>query len=701
MRFIINSFLTVIIFFSINLHAADSGWLTEKNNSHAAVRLLSSAPINGHIELLLDIKLAQGWKTYWRSPGEGGIAPEIKWQSPVEASQWFWPTPHRFDVAGISTQGYSGDVSLPIELKVSESLKSLAGVLTLSTCSNVCVLTDYPFELDLTQSAPGDFAWLFNQAKGTVPAEKGLVEQATVGFTGNQLVINLNKTNELSWQQPELFIDYPEGTALSVPKINSSAQTLTAIIDVTDDWGDSAPDLSGETLSFVVVDHGVSQQIKQQITPHGGNVIQINTSTSSLAAIPLWQMVAFALLGGLILNLMPCVLPVLAMKLGSILYVPQGQQQTIRRQFLLSSSGILASFWLLALFMTLLRAGQQVIGWGIQFQNPWFIGFMVLVTALFSANLLGLFEINLGSKTNTRLATLGGQGNAGHFWQGVFATLLATPCSAPFLGTAVAFALAAPIAELWLIFTALGIGMSLPWLLIAAFPAVARLLPKPGRWMNILRAVLGAMMLISCLWLISLMSAHIGYIYSLIIAIILLLVLLIFIAKHYGYRVAAMTFLLFSLLAAGFAWSTYSDNSATNRSLVRDSINWQPLTQAAIDQALSENKRVFVDVTADWCVTCKANKYNVLLRDDVQQALSAPDVVALRGDWTKPSAEINQFLQQRGQVAVPFNQIYGTAIKEGKILSTLLDREELLSVLNQASTLNQVSTTNQAQGAEK
>lgn len=146
--------------------------VNRKNNSHAAVRLLSSAPINGHIELLLDIKLAQGWKTYWRSPGEGGIAPEIKWQSPVEASQWFWPTPHRFDVAGISTQGYSGDVSLPIELKVSESLKSLAGVLTLSTCSNVCVLTDYPFELDLTQSAPADFAWLFNQAKGTVPAEK-------------------------------------------------------------------------------------------------------------------------------------------------------------------------------------------------------------------------------------------------------------------------------------------------------------------------------------------------------------------------------------------------------------------------------------------------------------------------------------------------------------------------------------------------
>lgn len=205
-------------------------------------------------------------------------------------------------------------------------------------------------------------------------------------------------------------------------------------------------------------------------------------------------------------------------------------------------SAIFAFFFRdLSLFLAISVINDPVARWatscwmGIQFQNPWFIGFMVLVTALFTANLFGLFEIHLGSKASTRLATAGGQGNSGHFWQGVFATLLATPCSAPFLGTAVAFALAAPIGELWLVFTALGIGMSLPWLLIAAFPAISRLLPKPGAWMSKLRVVLGVMMLLSCLWLISLLIPHFGEMAALAIVIVFLLLLVVFIGKNSVY----------------------------------------------------------------------------------------------------------------------------------------------------------------------
>ncbi|WP_368920574.1 protein-disulfide reductase DsbD family protein, partial [Providencia vermicola] len=502
----------------------------------------------------------------------------------------------------------------------------------------------------------------------------------TVGFTGDKLVIELQKASGEPWRHNAgIFTDTPEGTTLGVPKVSVADGKLTATIDVSDDWGDKAPDLTGKNISFVVTEGELSQQIDVPATPFSGVINQGNSGQ----AIPLWQILAFALLGGLILNLMPCVLPVLAMKLGSVLMVPQGEQKTIRRQFLLSSSGILVSFWLLALLMTLLRVGQQAVGWGIQFQNPWFIGFMVLITGIFTANLFGLFEIHLGSKANTRLATAGGQGNRGHFWQGVFATLLATPCSAPFLGTAVAFALAAPIEELWLVFTALGLGMSLPWLLIAAFPAISRLLPKPGAWMNKLRIILGMMMLLSCLWLISLLIPHFGEIAALIIAIVFLLLLVAFIWKKYSLRAASVAFVLFALLAAGFAWVTMEQTTGS-RNIVQDNVNWQPLSEEAITQALSENKRVFIDVTADWCVTCKANKYNVLLRDDVQQLLNEPDVVALRGDWTKPSPEITAFLQKRGQVAVPFNQIYGPKLAEGEILSTILDRDVLLSIMNEA-----------------
>ena len=351
------------------------------------------------------------------------------------------------------------------------------------------------------------------------------------------------------------------------------------------------------------------------------------------AGLPLWQVILMALAGGLILNLMPCVLPVLGMKLGSILLVEEKNRQQIRRQFLASVGGILLSFMALALLMTVLRLSNQALGWGIQFQNPWFIGAMALVMLVFSASLFGLFEFRLPSSMTTRLATYGGNGLAGHFWQGAFATLLATPCSAPFLGTAVAVALTASLPVLWGLFFALGVGMSLPWLLVALRPGLALRLPKPGRWMNGLRRLLGLMMLGSALWLATLLLPHLGF---------------------------------------------------TSQSAAKESVHWQPLSEQAITDALAQNKRVFIDVTADWCITCKVNKYNVLNTDAVQAALQQPDVVTLRGDWTLPSDDITAFLTSRGQVAVPYNQIYGPGLPEGQALPTLLTRDGLLNMLTAA-----------------
>ena len=401
------------------------------------------------------------------------------------------------------------------------------------------------------------------------------------------------------------------------------------------------------------------------------------------AAFPLWQAVLMALAGGLILNLMPCVLPVLGIKLGSILQVEHRDRRSVRLQFLASSLGIVASFMALALLMTLLRLGNHALGWGIQFQNPWFIGFMVLVTLLFSANLFGLFHLRLSSDLNTSLATHNGQGLSGHFWQGAFATLLATPCSAPFLGTAVAFALAASLPVLWGMFIALGIGMSLPWLLIAAWPSLALRLPRPGRWMNTVKLAMGLLMLASSLWLLSLLSNHIGVQATLWLGALALLALLLAVWRQQGARLAAKL-AAGTLVLAGVALLAGSLTAGLWRQPLQDRVQWQPLSEQAITEALAQHKRVFVDVTADWCVTCKANKFNVLLRDDVQRALSADDVVALRGDWSRPSADISAFLQKRGSVAVPFNQIYGPGSPEGEVLSPLLTRDAVLQTLSHA-----------------
>ncbi|RSK66451.1 DUF255 domain-containing protein [Enterobacter huaxiensis] len=645
--------------------AADSGWLRAADNQHASVRLRAQTENSGETRLLLDVALQKGWKTYWRSPGEGGIAPAIRWHQPVEAT-WRWPTPERFDVAGITTQGYHGDVSFPIILhgKVPERLD---GVLTLSTCSNVCVLTDYPFSLDLTSSTGGDFDYAYSRAMGTLPLSSGLTSSLSARYAAGKLTVTAQRN--AGWQEPSLFIDGMDDVDFGKPAFSVRDGSLVATVPVTDSWGEAAPNLSGKQLSLVLADSGQAQESSLTIG-----------QSAPAPAFSLGWVLLMALAGGLILNVMPCVLPVLAMKLGTLMQTERQARGQVRRQFLASVSGIVASFLALALMMTMLRLGNQALGWGIQFQNPWFIGAMALVMVLFSASLLGLFEIRLPSGTSTFLATRGGNGLAGHFWQGAFATLLATPCTAPFLGTAVSVALAAPLPLLWGIFFAMGIGMSLPWLLVAAWPGLAQKLPRPGRWMNVVRVALGLMMLGSSLWLLSLLGVHIGILPIITLGVVLILALLLATAWRYRWQTALRAGAL-ALVAAGavaFVTASGGENSRHDR------VNWQPLSEQAIARAQAENKRVFVDVTADWCVTCKANKYNVLLREDVQDALSAPDVVALRGDWSRPSASISQFLTTRGSAAVPFNQIYGPGLPQGHVLPALLSRDAVLTALSDA-----------------
>lgn len=527
----------------------------------------------------------------------------------------------------------------------------LKGTLRLSTCSNVCILTDFPFTLTVDGRAPADFDFAWAKAMSTLPQQLPAETRVELGYQHNQLQLRAERAE--GWQSPALFIDALEGAEFGKPALEVEGNTLIARVPVSDGWQGDAPDLRGQSLGLLLTSGELAWQGEGTI---GAPLALPNQSHS------LFWLLGAALLGGLILNLMPCVLPVLALKLGTVLQHQDREQGTVRKQFLAASAGIIASFWVLAAMSSLLRATQGAVGWGIQFQSAGFIGLMVLVTLLFCANLLGLFEIRLPSALSTRLATSGGNGLGGHFLQGSFATLLATPCSAPFLGTAVAFALAAPLGQLWLIFTALGIGMSLPWLLVAALPRLALWLPKPGRWMNHLRILLGLMMLGSSLWLTSLLDNHLGTYATGWLMVAMLLALLIGIIWRYGIRGFTLAIALAALIGSPLL---LSGAFIAQGSASVDKVVWQPLSERAITDALAQNKRVFIDVTADWCVTCKANKYNVLLRDEVQQALSAPDVVALRGDWSKPSDTIAAFLRKRGAAAVPFNQIYGPELPQG------------------------------------
>lgn len=602
--------------------ATESSWLRSPENEHTSVLLRADTSSTGETRLLLDVKLDNGWKTYWRSPGEGGIAPSIEWKSEMPKEvEWFWPTPSRFDVAGITTQGYHDTVTFPVVLHVT-SPERIAGVLTLPVCSNVCLLTDYPFAVDVS-SQDTTFAHDYAQAMGKIPLSRGVADSLSAGYRPGELVITATRAD--GWSSPDVYLDAVDDASFGKPQMQIDGEKLIASVPVTGNWGEDSPDLTGQQVTLVIASSGVAQESTLTIMPA--------TTKIAESALPLWQVALMALAGGFILNMMPCVLPVLGMKLGSILLVEEKNRQQIRRQFMVSVAGILTSFMVLAALMTLLRLTNRTLGWGIQFQSPWFIGLMALIMLIFSASLFGLFEFRLPSALTTRLATFGGNGMSGHFWQGAFATLMATPCSAPFLGTAVAVALTASLPTLWGLFFALGVGMSLPWLLVALRPGLALCLPRPGRWMNILRQVFGLMMLGSVFWLATLLLPHLG---------------------------------------------------VTPHSVAKEQVVWQPLSEQAIQDALAQHKRIFIDVTADWCITCKLNKYNVLQKEEVKKALQEVDVVALRGDWTLPSDAITQFLKARGQVAVPYNQVYGPGLADGQSLPTLLTQESVLQTLNKA-----------------
>lgn len=662
--------------------AADSGWMESPQNDHAQIRLQAEKD-HDQIHVLLTIDLAPNWKTYWRSPGEGGVAPSILWQDRVKA-QWFWPVPSRFDISGLTTQGYHNHVIIPMVIKRND-LDVLAGKLTLSTCSNVCMLTDYSFRLDFNQPADPDFASNFAQAMRAIPDDKGVSEHLAAYADGGTLHIQAERKG--GWNKPDIFIDpLKNGVTPGKPDFSINGNLLNISVPVTDEWGDAPGDLTGETLSFVLTNDGKAQQSEILLADKPSLHVRPGAGTKP-SSPALWTILLFALAGGLILNLMPCVLPVLGMKLGAVLHAGADKNK-IRVRFLATTAGIICSFAILATGMTVLKLSNAALGWGIQFQNVWFIGLMVLVTFIFSLNFFGLFELLLPSGVVNRMATAGGSGVLGSFCEGIFATLLATPCTAPFLGTAVAFALAAPLPQLWLVFLILGIGMSLPWLAISAFPQVAKILPRPGKWMNSLRSMLGLLMFGSSIWLVSLLRGHVGIIPATGLSIAMsLLVIATLIPRgelsKWGKGVVVTALGIFIGLQIGFLQNDKNENETQGHQRTGQ-IHWQPLSEDAIASALAQHKRVFIDITADWCVTCKVNEHRALSQPEVIAALNQPDVVALRGDWSQPSDAIAQFLHRRNSFAIPFNQVYGPAEANGKVLPPLLNVQTVIHSLDEA-----------------
>lgn len=409
-------------------------------------------------------------------------------------------------------------------------------------------------------------------------------------------------------------------------------------------------------------------------------------------------MLLLAAVGGLILNAMPCVLPVLSLKVfGLVRSAGHGRAEVVRGA-LATAAGILASFLALAIAAIAAKAAGAAVGWGIQFQRPGFVAFLAVVVVLFCLNLWGLFEIPLPQ----RLARLGGsgprEGLAGHFASGLFATLMATPCSAPFLGTAIGFALAQEAPAILAIFTTVGFGMALPYLLLAAAPGTARFLPRPGAWMDTLRGMMGFLLAAAAVWLFFVLSSQISLERLATIQLGLLTLALFLWLRHRhmqsgnpraGWRLIAESGVIAAVaFTVGIAAISPTTGSRADSRLAAEAarglIPWEPWDRARAESLSTGGKLVFVDVTADWCFTCKVNERLVLETPEVSGAFAEHGVVPMKADWTNRNDEIGKFLAEHGRYGIPFYLLYRPG-QEPRVFSELLNKDGLIEEVRAAA----------------
>jgi len=696
--------------------AADPGASDWVETEQTRVRLIAARPTagDGAARLGLEFELKPGWKIYWRSPGDAGFPPSLEWQGSANLKQakLDWPAPERFSVLGLETLGYKKQVVFPItaEPETGGRAMDLKAQLRYLVCDEICI--PYGAELALNLPAgtadPGPFAHTISRYAAKVPgdgARHGL-ELLSLGTwkTENGAMLRLQVRSQTPLSEPDVFMEGPAGLNYGKPKVLLSTTGTDAWLDVPVGGFDALEDGDNATLvrrSFTatLVDGArgaVATLTAVDAAPDAPAATSAGTAEPKTEMPTLALMLMFAVLGGLILNLMPCVLPVLSLKMLSLVKHGGGNPRDVRLGFLASAAGIVSTFLVLALSLVALRAGGTVIGWGIQFQQPWFLTLLVLLVTLFACNLWGFFEVRLPSFVSDlgeHAAHVHGLG--GHFLQGAFATLLATPCTAPFLGTAVGFALAGSSVDILMIFAALGIGLALPYLAVAALPALATWLPRPGAWMVRVKAVLGVLLAGTGVWLVFVLAGVTGWQGAGVVAGAAMIASGVLFAAHRidgpGLKLSAPGLALIAAVALSApAWTETGIRAGTAGAGPGESAAlkalWRPFELASIPALVAEGKTVFVDVTADWCLTCQVNKGVVMTREPVMARLGGNGVVAMQADWTRPDDGIARYLASFGRYGIPFNVVYGPKAPNGIVLPELLTEAAVLEAFDAAGT---------------
>ena len=653
---------------------ASSDWFA---TDQGRVRLIAAEPFVGDqrtLELGLQFELQPGWKIYWRSPGDAGYPPRIDWSGSqnFDSAAIAWPAPMRFSVLGLETMGYEGEVVLPIEAQLAHAGQAAAfhAALSYLTCSEICVPYETVLTLDLPAGArPGEqFGALIARYAARVPGDGKSVGLALLGATvrpGSPATLELAvRTDRPLGPDADAFVEDGAPASFGPPTARAAGPDETLLRLPVYGTRAAIDALAGKSLAVTLVD-GERAMSGPVVPARGAPLVDLAR---------LWPMLLVALLGGLVLNIMPCVLPVLSLKLIGAIAHGARPRRAVRVSFLATAAGILLSFAALAAAMIAATTAGYAVGWGMQFQSPLFLAAMAALLVLFAANLWGLYEIVLPHA----LAAVAEKAALGNVGTGAFATLLATPCSAPFLGTALGFAFASGPFEIAAIFMALGLGFAAPYLAVAALPGLARLLPRPGQWMVTVRRVLGLALAGTAVWLVFVLAAEAGATVATAVAALLAAVIATFIAFGGLARRGVVAGLIVLAIAAPLAARAPQTPGAAAGL-------WRPFAPASLGPLVHDGRVVFVDVTADWCLTCKLNERLVLDNAAIRQKLSAPGVVAMRADWTRPDPAIADYLKRFGRYGIPFNAVYGPGAPAGLALPEILTGDEVRAALERAA----------------
>lgn len=624
----------------------------------------------GVVSAGLHLTMAPGWKTYWRSPGEVGLPPEIDWSGSKNVAdvEMAFPAPTRFTAFDIENFGYGGELVFPLAVTLADAGQAARLDLQahLLVCAEICVPETVTVLLDLPAggSVDSNSAAMLSDWIARVPvsgSEVGLtIERAHLG--AEALTVTVRADPPLS--APDIFPERGAYAAFGKPdlRLDEGGALLWARLPVL------APGEGMLDLTFVDGARAATISADLAATP---------PAPPGQASGLLW-MLALAFLGGLILNVMPCVLPVLSIKLASALQAQDRGAGRIRAGFLASAAGVLAFFAALAGIVIGLRAAGVAVGWGVQFQSPVFLALMIGLMALFAANLMGLFEVGLSSDAQTRMARTESRGGwGGDFATGAFAAVMATPCSAPFLGTAVTFALTNGPLYTAAIFLAMGLGLALPFLIVAARPSLIRHLPRPGRWMATLRLVLGGLLLLAAAWLVTVLAGAAGWLIASGVALAAAAMLAAIAVWRRAVPLGAAGLVAAVALALVLPAAGPSPAKVTGP--------WQQFSRDRIADEVAAGQVVFVDVTADWCLTCKVNKRLVLDTSPVADLLAQDEVTAMRADWTRPNEAIATYLKDNARFGIPFNAVYGPGAPEGIALPEILTEGVVQDALTKAA----------------